>query len=165
MNPMNGTVLANNPIDEVENFLNLRSYATERRGSNEVVVAVQGKWNDMLIFFSFEENMRCLHVSFLINIENQIENKSKIFELLALINDDLWMGHFSYWAEQKMMVYRHSLFCNEKSIHFEGQIAQIMDIAIKECERMYPVFNVVMTKGMEPTQALYPMMMETVGQA
>ena len=57
MNPMNGTVLANNPIDEVENFLNLRSYATERRGSNEVVVAVQGKWNDMLIFFSFEENI------------------------------------------------------------------------------------------------------------
>ena len=54
---------------------------------------------------------------------------------------------------------------HEKSIHFEGQIAQIMDIAIKECERMYPVFNVVMTKGMEPTQALYPMMMETVGQA
>ena len=165
MNPMNGTVLANNPIDEVENFLNLRSYVTERRGSNEVVVAVQGKWNDMLNFFSFEENMRCLHVSCLINIENQIENKSKIFELLALINDDLWMGHFSYWAEQKMMVYRHSLLCNEKSIHFEGQIAQIMDIAIKECERMYPVFNVVMTKGMEPTQALYPMMMETVGQA
>ena len=165
MNPTNGTILTSNPIDEVENFLNLRSYATERRGSNEVVVAVQGKWNDMLIFFSFEENMRCLHVSCLLNIENQIENKSKIFELLALINDDLWMGHFSYWAEQKMMVYRHSMFCNEKNIHFEGQIAQIMDIAIKECERMYPVFNVVMTKGMEPTHALYPMMMETVGQA
>ena len=68
MNPTNGTVLANNPIDEVENYLNLRSYATERRGSNEVVVAVQGKWNDMLIFFSFEENMRlkgdfCLHIA------------------------------------------------------------------------------------------------------
>ena len=48
---------------------------------------------------------------------------------------------------------------------FESKLSQIIDIAIKECERMYPIFKVVLTKGMEPRQALYPMMMETVGQA
>ncbi len=154
-----------NPIDEVESFLNAHAYATERRGQNEVVVEVQGKWNDMLVFFSFEENMHCLHISCLMNIENQLNDKSKIFELLALINDDLWVGHFSYWTEQKMPVFRHSLFYDEQNPLFDRQIAQIFDIAIKECERMYPIFNVVLTKGMEPELALYPIMMETVGQA
>lgn len=154
-----------NPIDEVESFLNAHAYATERRGQNEVVVEVQGKWNDMLVFFSFEENMHCLHISCLMNIENQLNEKSKIFELLALINDDLWVGHFSYWTEQKMPVFRHSLFYDEQNPLFDRQIAQIFDIAVKECERMYPIFNVVLTKGMDPELALYPIMMETAGQA
>ena len=154
-----------NPIDEVESFLNAHAYATERRGQNEVVVEVQGKWNDMLVFFSFEENMHCLHISCLMNIENQLNEKSKIFELLDLINDDLWVGHFSYWTEQKMPVFRHSLFYDEQNPLFDRQIAQIFDIAVKECERMYPIFNVVLTKGMDPELALYPIMMETVGQA
>ena len=39
------------------------------------------------------------------------------------------------------------------------------DGSIKECERMYPIFHVVLTKGMNPQLALYPMMMETAGQA
>ena len=151
-----------NPIDKVEDFLNSHQYAPERRGSNEVVVEVQGKWNNMLVFFSFEASMQCLHISCLMNIEAKIENKSKIFELLALVNDGLWVGHFSYWTEQKMPVFRHSIFCNHQ---IENQITQIFEIAVKECERFYPIFNVVLNKGMEPTQALYPLLLETQGQA
>ena len=89
----------------------------------------------------------------------------KIFELLALINEELWVGHFSYWTEQNMPVFKHSLFLNNKDEYFEDKISQTIDIAIKECERMYPIFKVVLTKGMEPKQALYPMMMHTIGQA
>ena len=75
-------------------------------------------------------------------------------------------GHFSYWAEQNMPVFKHSILLNEdEGDVFEGKLRQVIDIAIKECERMYPVFKVVLTKGMNPRQALYPMMMETVGQA
>jgi len=106
-----------------------------------------------------------LHISCLMNMEAKIENKSKIFELLALVNDNLWLGHFSYWPERKMPVFRHSVLCNEQNLLFEKQIAQIFEIAVKECERLYPVFNVVLNKGMEPAQALYPFLMETLGQA
>lgn len=154
-----------NPIDQIELFLDSHSYAHERRSANEIVVEIQGKWNDMLVFFSFEENMSCLHISCLMNIEAELENKSKIFELLALINDNLWVGHFSYWTEHRMPVFRHSVFYNEQNPRFNAQVAQIFDIAVKECERMYPIFKVVLTKGMEPSQALYPVLMETAGQA
>lgn len=99
------------------------------------------------------------------DIETQIEDRSKIFELLALANEELWVGHFSYWTEQNIPVFKHSVLLNDDEDAFEGKMAQIIDIAIKECERMYPVFKVVLTKGMDPRQALYPMMMTTVGQA
>ena len=109
--------------------------------------------------------MHCLHLSCLMDIKTTIEDRSKIFELLALANEELWVGHFSYWSEQKMPVFKHAVIINDQESNIESKISQIIDIAIKECERMYPIFNVVLTKGMSPRQAMYPMMMETIGQA
>ena len=154
-----------NPIDIIENIFASQSYELERRNANEVVVEVQGKWNNMLLFFAWEANMRCMHFSCLMDIESTIEDRSKIFELLALVNEELWVGHFSYWAEQNIPVFKHSVILNDEEELFESKISQIVDIAIRECERMYPVFKVVLTKGMDPHQALYPMLMDTVGQA
>ena len=153
-----------NPIDVVENIFSSRSFELERRSINEVVVEVQGKWNNMLLFFAWEANMQCMHLSCLMDIETKIEDRSKIFELLALVNEELWVGHFSYWTEQNIPVFKHSVILNDGE-DIESKISQIIDIAIKECERMYPIFKVVLTKGMDPKQALYPMMMATLGQA
>ena len=57
------------------------------------------------------------------------------------------------------------LFYNPNNRDFPAQLANAMDIAIRECERLYPIFNVVMTKGLEPKQALYPLLLDTLGQA
>lgn len=165
MNLAQNLALEYNPIDTVEQIFSAKSFELERRSMNEVVVEVQGKWNNMLLFFAWEENMHCMHLSCLMDIESKIEDRSKIFELLALVNEELWVGHFSYWTEQNMPVFKHSTLLNDDENMIENKISQIIDIAIKECERMYPIFNVVLTKGMSPKQALYPMMMETAGSA
>ena len=157
--------LSYNPIDLVEHLFANRSFELDRRNINEVVIEIQGKWNNMLLFFSWEANMHCLHISCLMDIETTIEDRSKIFELLALANEELWVGHFSYWAEQNMPVFKHSVILDESENSFEAKIHQIIDIAVKECERLYPVFKAVLNKGLSPKQALYPMLMETVGQA
>lgn len=157
--------LTANPIDMVENIFASKSYELERRNPNEVVVEIQGKWTNILLFFAWEASMKCLHMSCLMNIDNVNDDRSKIFELLALVNENLWVGHFSYWTEQNLPVFKHSVFLNYGEEFFEHKIAQMIDIAVNECERMYPVFKVVLTKGMEPKDALYPMLMETVGQA
>ncbi|MFR8206853.1 MAG: YbjN domain-containing protein [Alphaproteobacteria bacterium] len=70
--------------------------------STKSLCEVQGKWNNMLLFFAWEANMQCMHLSCLMDIETKIEDRSKIFELLALVNEELWVGHFSYWTEQNM---------------------------------------------------------------
>ena len=145
-----------NPIDVVEQVFGKRSFELERRGVNEVVVELQGKWKEMLIFFAWEENLKCLQISCFMDIEINIENKAKIFELLALANADLWMGHFSYWAEQNMPVYKHSIILNEDRESFEQKIEQMINLSVKECERMYPIFYAVLTKGVEPHDALFP---------
>ncbi len=165
MEPAKNLASSNNPIDIVEDIFASKSFELERRNPNEVAVEIQGKWNNMLLFFAWEPNMQCMHLSCLMDIETKIEDRSKIFELLALVNEELWVGHFSYWTEQNVPVFKHSVLLNKNDDNFEQKISQIIDIAVKECERMYPIFKVVLTKGMDPKQALYPMMMETFGSA
>ena len=93
------THIAFNPIDTVETIFGDKSFDFERRNLNEIVVEVQGKWQNMLLFFAWEERLKCLQISCFINIENKSCDAGRIFELLALINEDLWLGHFSYWSE------------------------------------------------------------------
>ena len=165
MQMVNSYALSYNPIDTVENIFSTKSFELERRNTNEVAIEIQGKWNNMVLFFAWEANLQCMHLSCLMDIETTIEDRSKIFELLALVNEELWVGHFSYWTEQNIPVFKHSVFLNDGEDIFENKVSQIIDIAIKECERMYPIFKVVLTKGMDPKQALYPMMMTTIGEA
>ncbi len=145
-----------NPIDVVEHLFGDRSFELERRSANEVVVEVQGKWKEMLIFFAWAENLKCLQISCFMNVEINITNKTKIFELLALANADLWMGHFSYWTEQNAPIFKHSVILNENKQAFEEKLTQMISLAVKECERLYPVFYAVLTKGIEPSEALFP---------
>ena len=63
MNLAKNYALTYNPIDTVEHLFSTKSYELDRRAENEVVVEVQGKWNNMLLFFAWEENMHCLHLS------------------------------------------------------------------------------------------------------
>ena len=129
-----------NPIDAVEAVSSQKSYAFERRSENEVAVEIEGKWNNMLLFVAWEQHLRCLHISCLMNINAEISDCSRVFELLALVNENLWLGHFSFWSAHKMPIFKHSVIINHKEQDFSNKLEQIMEIAVNECEQMYPVF-------------------------
>jgi len=144
-----------NPLDTIEYLFSRDRISCERRKDNELVAEVQGKWDNMLLFFAFEEHMRCLHLSCLLNIETAAVDRSKMFELLALLNENLWLGHFAYWSEQKMPIFKHSIILQDNEELFTDKISKIIELSIMECERVYPIFNAVMRQNVSPTQALY----------
>ena len=144
-----------NPIDTIENIFTRDNVSFDRRKENELVAEVLGKWDNMLIFFAFEEHMRCLHMSCLLNIETATVDRSKMFELLALLNENLWLGHFSYWSEQKMPIFKHSIILQDNEELFTDKISKIIELSIMECERVHPIFNAVMRQNISPVQALY----------
>ncbi len=154
-----------NPIDKVEGIFGNNNFEFERRDANEVVVAIKGKWNDLLLFFTWEPNVNCLHFSCLLDVKAQIEDQNKIFELFTLINQEMWMGHFSYWQEEQMPIFKHSLFVEQNEDAFEKKLSQLTELGVKECERMYPIFKAVMQRGMDPKRAVGPLTLETVGNA
>lgn len=144
-----------NPIDTIESIFARDNVSFDRRKDNELVAEVLGKWDNMLVFFAFEEHLRCLHISCLLNIETSTVDRSKMFELLALLNENLWLGHFSYWSEQKMPIFKHSIILQDEEELFINKISKIIELSIMECERVYPIFNAVMRQNISPIQALY----------
>ncbi|MBQ2811482.1 MAG: YbjN domain-containing protein [Alphaproteobacteria bacterium] len=157
MLPLSNIEAYYNPIDSLEMIFAKKSADFERRNINEVVVEIEGKWNNMLLFFAWEEHLKCLHFSCLMNINVDISDLSKVFELLAMVNENLWLGHFSYWSEHKMPIFKHSIILQDKEENFEEKLNQIIEIAVSECEHMYPVFNAVITQHITPQQALFPL--------
>ncbi|MBQ8481668.1 MAG: YbjN domain-containing protein [Alphaproteobacteria bacterium] len=147
---------AYNPIDDIECLFAHRQHSTERRNRNEVVVEISGRWDNMLLFFAWEEKLRCLHISCLLNLEHENTNLPSIFELLALLNEDLWMGYFSYWEETGMPIFKHSLFIAENEYDLTEKLSQLLNIAITECERAYPIFHAVLKQNISPRRALLP---------
>ncbi|MCM1323492.1 MAG: YbjN domain-containing protein [Acetobacter sp.] len=144
-----------NPIDTIENIFARDNISFDRRKDNELVAEVLGKWDNMLVFFAYEEHLRCLHISCLLNIETSTVDRGKMFELLALLNENLWLGHFSYWSEQKMPIFKHSIILQDTEELFTSKISKIIELSIMECERVYPIFNAVMRQNVAPMQALY----------
>ena len=56
-----------NPLDTIEAIFERDEVSFDRRSDNELVAEVLGKWDNMLVFFSYEEHMRCLHISCLLS--------------------------------------------------------------------------------------------------
>lgn len=148
-----------NPIDDIECLFAHRCHSTERRGQNEVVVEISGRWDNMLLFFAWEEKMRCLHISCLLNLEPENVYLPSIFELLALLNEDLWVGYFSYWEEMKMPIFKHSIFVGAEETDLSDKLSQMLNVAITECERAYPIFHAVLKQNISPRKALMPLTM------
>jgi hypothetical protein len=80
-----------------------------------------------------------------------------IFELLALLNEDLWVGYFSYWEEAKMPIFKHSIFIDENEFDLTKKLSQVVNIAVTECERAYPIFHAVLKQNIAPRRALLPL--------
>ena len=48
----------NNPLDDIECLFSKQPHTIERRNSHEIVVEISGKWDNMLLFFAWEEKMK-----------------------------------------------------------------------------------------------------------
>jgi hypothetical protein len=87
----------------------------------------------------------------------------QIYELLAKLNERLWMGHFAIWVEEGIPMYRHTVrLPNRLDIDL---VSELMELAMQECERYYPAFQFVIWGGRTAEDAIASSLLDTVGEA
>ena len=64
-----------------------------------------------------------------------------LHDLLNRVNDSCWTGAFSYWPEQKLVVWRYGLVLSGGQIATPEQIDRMIVSAVEAAERFYPAFQ------------------------
>jgi hypothetical protein len=154
-----------NPIDLLEELVSANEWRFDRTTDAEMVVEIAGTWCDYRMYFVWQEDLRAIYFSCLFDVRVPQHKRSLAADLLALINEKLWLGHFDICSEELVPMFRHTVLlrgCGGMSVE---QLEDLVDIAFSECERFFPAFQFVLWAGKTPGEALAAAMLETVGEA
>lgn len=153
------------PLDVIEQIVAANDWVFDRPNDQEIAVHVPGRWCDYNVFCAWNEAADAMHFTLAFDTRVPKERRSAVHELLAMINDKLWLGHFAIWQEEGLLAYRHALPLRGTLGPTPEQVEDLMTSAIADSERFYPAFQYVIWGGKPPGEALTAAMIETVGEA
>jgi hypothetical protein len=156
---------ASNPLDILEQIIAANEWAFERRSDGEMAAEAPGKWCDYGLHFSWSHEISAMAFTCAFDLKVPADRREKLYELLALANDRLWIGHFGIEAEDGVPVFRHSVLLRGSPSASAESLEDMVDIAITECERFFPAFQFVLWGGKSPAEALAASMLDCVGEA
>src|SRR5271154_127573 len=83
-----------NPIDLIEEIVVANDWAHDRASEEEMIVEISGRWCDYRLYFLWQEELSALHFSCGFDMKVPKRRRGPLYELLALANERLWLGHF-----------------------------------------------------------------------
>jgi len=154
-----------NPIDLVEEIVQANEWPHDRSSDEEMVVEIQGRWCDYRLFFVWQREMNALHYSCGFEMKVPRNRRGPIYELLAAVNERLWLGHFDLAEGDDSPSFRQGVLLRGVFGASVEQIEDLVDISISECERFFPAFQLVVWGGKSAKEAIAAAMIDPVGEA
>ncbi|MFI4986021.1 MAG: YbjN domain-containing protein [Alphaproteobacteria bacterium] len=154
-----------NPLDLVEEIVSAHDWPFDRCSIDEMVVDITGQWCDYHLHFAWLEDLSAMHFSCALDMKVPRTKRPPIHELLSLINEKLWLGHFDVSEEDGMPIFRHTSLLRGANGPSVEQLEDLVDIAITECERFYPAFQFVVWGGKTAKEGIGAALLDTVGEA
>ena len=154
-----------NPLDVMEQIVAANDWTFDRRSDSEMAAEAPGKWCDYGLYFSWSHEISAMHFTCAFDLKVPEKRRPALYELLALANERLWIGHFGMDADDGMPVFRHAVLLRGTRGASAESLEDMVDIAITECERFFPAFQFVLWGGKKPAEALAAAMLECVGEA
>lgn len=153
------------PIDIVENLASHHDWDFDRIGDDQIAMAVEAQWRTYsltLAWSGYDETLRMV-CSF--EMEPPEDKLPKLYELLNKMNDQCWAGAFTYWPEQKLMVYRYGLVLTGGQVAGAEQIDTMINSAVSNAERYYPAIQLMVWGDRSPEDAMQVAIAEAYGRA
>ncbi len=153
-----------NPIDIVEDVVYQKKWNFSRAADHELVAELASKWCEYRMYFSWSENISAMSFTVTFDFRFPKSQFNVAYELLCLINERLWIGHFDITSKNGIPAYRHTVFSNNNHL-LHKQLEDLLDIGIYECEKYYPSFQQVLFESIPPKEAIKFANFEIIGQA
>ncbi|KQI68114.1 diacylglyceryl transferase [Loktanella sp. 3ANDIMAR09] len=153
------------PIDLVEHLAEHHAWEFDRVHDDRIAMAVEGQWRTYALTLAWSQADETLRLICTYEMEPPASRLPALFEALNAINDDSWGGTFTWWGDQKMMVYRYGLVLAGDQVASPEQIDTMIHTAVTCCERYYPALQLVTWANRSPEEALKIAIAETYGRA
>jgi len=153
------------PVEMLAALFEARGWDCEVVGENEIAGEVQGSWATYQLRAIWRGADNVLQFLCLPDIRVAREKKSCAYELLSLVNEQIWLGHFDIWSQGDMLVYRHGVLLGDEGMLSIQQAQKLVENAIDECDRFYPAFQFLLWGDKTPRGALDAAMVDAMGEA
>ena len=154
-----------NPLDVVERIAAINDWSFERAGDDEITMLVGGKWSDYQVSFTWMHDIEALHLACAFDLKVPERRRGEVQQLIALVNEQLWVGHFDLWTQDGMVMFRHALVLAGGDEATSQQCQAMLSSGLESFEGYFPAFQFVVWAGKPARQALDAAMFETSGEA
>jgi hypothetical protein len=133
-----------NPLDSVEEILYANDWIFDRMTEDELTVQITGKMGEYKLFFHWQEQYSAMKFVCQYDIDVKRDAMDVASKTMTSINSGLWLGHFDFREGTEIPCFRHTtLFRGQTQTSGADHIEDLVDIALAECERFYPVFDIL----------------------
>ena len=153
------------PIDIVETLAAHHDWDFDRVTDDQIAMAVEGQWRTYSITLAWSPYDETLRLICTFEMDPPEERVSALYDTLNRTNDMVWSGAFTYWREQRLMVWRYGLSLAGGQIAGAEQIDRMITEAVTSAERFYPAFQLVCWGNDSPEKALEMAMGQAFGRA
>ena len=153
------------PVEMLTALFEAHGWKFEQVSEDEVCGEIPGSWTTYQLRAIWRREDRVLQLLCLPEIRVAEEKRRAAFELLALINEQLWLGHFDIWSQGGMLLYRHGLMLGDDGMLSLDMAQMAIESAIAECDRFYPAFQFTLWGDKGPREALDAALVDAAGEA
>ena len=121
-----------NPLDLVEEIVSSNDWTFDRTSQEEILVEIAGRWSEYRLYFVWREELSLMQFCCVCEMRIAQGRRPAVNELLALVNDKLWLGHFGFSPEDNLLTFRQTVLLRGARGASVEQLEDLVDIAITE---------------------------------
>ena len=154
-----------NPIDLIEQLANGHDWPHERASDEEMTLIVAGTWADYHISINWRDDLEALHLACAFDLKVPEARRPEVKQLIAQVNEQLWIGHFDMWNNEGVILFRNSHLLSGGADVTPQQCEALLRSATESCDLYYQAFQFVVWAGKSAAESLDSVLFETVGEA
>ena len=101
-----------NPIDLIERLAGAHDWSCDRTNDDELTLVIAGTWTDYHVSLNWRDDLEALHLACAFDFRVPENRLNEMYQLVAQINEQLWLGHFDLWTQEGLVMFRHALLLN-----------------------------------------------------
>ncbi len=153
------------PVDMLAALFEAHGWPCEFVNDDEVCAEIPGSWTTYQVRGVWRAEDRVLQLLCLPEVRVADHKLAAAHELLSLINEQLWLGHFDLWTQGGVLVFRHAMMLGDDGLLSLSMAQAVIDNAISECDRFYPAFQFVLWGDKTAREALDAALVDAAGEA